>query len=71
MSNACTLTITYLRHEHCSWRDLHVMSELKVLEERNGLRHAYVSVDLEAHVRHRISWINVSNYILRDDVQAR
>lgn len=47
------------------------MSELKVLEERNGLRHAYVSVDLEAHVRHRISRINVSNYILRDDVQAR
>lgn len=47
------------------------MSEFKVLKESNRLRHADVTVHLEAHVSDWISGVNVPDYILRDDIQSR
>ena len=46
-----------LRHEHCSRRNLHVMTEFKVLQKGNALFHAYVAIYFEQNVSHRISWI--------------
>lgn len=45
------------------------MSELEVLEESYSLCHTNVTINLEAHVSYRISWINVSYDIFRDDIQ--
>ena len=39
-----------LNQEHRFWRDFHVMAELEVGEERDGLRHAYGAVGLEHDV---------------------
>lgn len=47
------------------------MAKLEVLKESNSLCHAYVSINLEAHVSYRISRIDVPNYIFGDDVQTR
>ncbi|OAY70275.1 hypothetical protein ACMD2_11842 [Ananas comosus] len=42
-------------YEHGFGRDLHVMAELEIGKEGDGLRHAHVTVDLEAHVGDRLS----------------
>lgn len=46
------------------------MAKLEVLQEGDCLCHTNVSVHFEAHVGNRISWIDIPNYILSDDVQA-
>ena len=63
--------MTHLRHEHGSWRNLHVMAKFEILKEGQRLSHADVSVHLEAHVGHRAAWIEISHDILGDDVQSR
>lgn len=45
------------------------MAKLEVLEESYSLSHTNVTIDLEAHVSDRISWIKVSYDIFRDDIQ--
>lgn len=46
------------------------MTKLEVLEEGDGLCHTNVSVHLEAHIGNRVSWVDIPNYILSDDVQT-
>ena len=60
-----------LCHEHGSGRDLHVVTELEVLQESDGLRHADVTIDLEAHVCHWISRVHIPYDVFRYYVQAR
>ena len=47
------------------------MAELEILQESYGLRHANVSIHLEAHVCHDISRIYIADDIFGDDVQPR
>jgi hypothetical protein len=61
---------TYLCHEHCSRRDFHVVTKFEVLQESYSLCHAYVPINLKAHVSYWISRIDVPNYILCDNVQS-
>ena len=44
------------------------MTKLEVLKKSNGLCHAYVAIDLEAHVSHRVSRVDVPYNILGYDV---
>ena len=61
---------TDLCHEHSPRRYFHVVTEFKVLKEGDCLRHAYVTIHFKAHISNRIPWIDVSNDIFCDDVQA-
>ena len=59
---------TNLCHEHCSRRNLHVMSKLEILQEGDPLFHAYVPINFKTYVGDRISWINVPDDILCDHI---
>lgn len=59
---------TYLNNEHGNRRDLHVMTELEIIEKGNSLSHAYITVRLEAHISYRFSWQYHPHYIFRDDI---
>ena len=47
------------------------MAKLEVVEEGDGLVHAHVAVDLEAHVGYRPPRHDQAHAVLRDDVQPR
>ena len=61
---------TNLCHEHCSGRNLHVMTKLEVLQKGDPLFHAYVAIHFKAYVGNRISWIQIPNNILCDYIQG-
>lgn len=46
------------------------MAKFEVLQEGNSLCHTNVAINLEAHICYRISRVDVSDDILRDDVQT-
>ena len=46
------------------------MAKLEVLEESDGLCHTYVPIHFEAHIGNRVSWVDIPNCILSDDVQT-
>lgn len=60
-----------LCHEHCSGRNLHIVAKFKVLQESYCLCHTYVPIHLKAHIGNWVSWVDIPNYILSDDVQSR
>lgn len=62
---------TNLCHKHGSWWDFHVSSKLQISKESQRLRHAYVSVSLEAYVSNRSLWISIPNDVFRDNIQTR
>lgn len=57
--------------EHCARWDLHVVAQFEIRQEGDSLSHTDVTVSLEAHICNRATWVNNSNDVLRDDVQAR
>jgi hypothetical protein len=60
-----------LHQEHGLGRDLHVVPELEVGEERHSLRHAHVAVHLEADVGDGHAREYESDDVLGDDVEPR
>lgn len=40
----------YLNREHGDGGDLHVMTELEIIEKGNSLAHAYIAIGLKAHI---------------------
>ena len=58
-----------LHGEHGARRDLHVVAQLEVLQEHDGLRHADVAVRLERHVGERPPRVEVADDELRHDVE--
>ena len=57
--------------EHCARWDLHVVAQFEIRQEGDSLSHTDVTVSLEAHICNRTTWVDDSNDVLRDDVQAR
>ena len=60
----------YLGHKHGPWRNLHVMTQLKILQKGQSLAHADVTIYLEAHICNRPSRVQVAHDVLCDYVQA-
>ena len=60
-----------LGHEHDSWGDLHVVTELQIGSEGQGLDVDNVTVGLEGNVGNGVTRENVTNDVLGDDVQTR
>lgn len=58
-----------LCHEHCSWRNLHVVPKLEVFQKSDPLLHAYVSINFKAYVSNWISWIQIPDNVLCDHIQ--
>lgn len=46
------------------------MAEFEVLQKSQSLSHAYISVDLKAHVCNRALRVHVTNDIFSDNVQT-
>lgn len=46
------------------------MAQLEVLQESHRLNHADVSIGLEANVRHRPTWVRITDDVLGDDVET-
>jgi hypothetical protein len=47
------------------------VAQFEIRQEGDSLSHTDVTVSLEAHICNRATWVNNSNDVLRDDVQAR
>ena len=60
-----------LRQEHGPGRDLHVVAQLEVGQQRQRLAHADEAVRLEHHVGQRLPRVQVADDELRHDVEPR
>ena len=47
------------------------MAELEVLQKGNPQFHTSVPIRFKQYVCNRISWVDVSNYVLCDNIQGR
>ena len=47
------------------------MAKLKVLQKENCLLHTHIPVHFKQHVGNRISWVDVSNYVLCYHIKSR
>lgn len=60
----------YLSHKHGPWGNLHVVTQLKILQECQSLAHADVAIYLETHICNWSSGVQVPHDVLCDDVQT-
>lgn len=59
----------YLNNEHGNWWYLHVMAELEIIEKRDCLGHAYISIGLEADIGYWSSWQYNTHQVLCDNIE--
>lgn len=63
--------LDYLHKEHGLGGDFHVVAELEVSKEGDGLRHAHVAVYFEAHVGNGLPRHYQTHNVFRYHVQSR
>lgn len=64
------IRVPNLCHEHSPGRNLHVMPKLEILQKDDPLFHAYISINFEAYIGNRKSWVYIANNILCDHIQG-